>query len=568
MADRTLGRPCLRIVMMILMACVQAALFLWGLNVAGCGQDTRDKVVARIGDRRITIGELWQFQDSLENHLKSDTMGVDAQRDYLQSMIDRELMLREVYESGLDRDPAFLERLEYVRQAKLAEAYRNRNIAGPIQVTDEEIRERFERDGLDREIELAQIVVRTREDAEALMRRLKSGERFDVLARTYSLDPRTRDRGGRTGKFIPASALRSPVREAIVPLTLGEFTEPVELHGGHYLFTVAAERAVTLMDVASRTRWQIRFEKVEAEERRIVADLRGRFHPRLNPEGIQVLIRSVQERRSPSIAERRTPIYVYDGGEVSVGAYMHASLASQLPVALMDSVRMVKFGEEYVLPGALLGLVAVEEGMEEDPMIAGWLALKREDLLLSELRRTRIGSPPQITDEDARTYYDRHAEAFVLQPVVVVQEILVEGEDFAQRLRERIERGANVGELASRYTVRSGMRAKKGRLELRPLDRQAYGPLVELAFSAAEESLIGPVELRDRGTSLYSMFRVIEKSPPRRAPFGEVERQVRSRLMVLWQEEQFARFMKSLRAKYESIVEISEEDLADAARRE
>jgi len=188
----------------ISLVCVQTIVLLWILSWAGCGRKIEDRAVARVGDRRITVGELWQFQDSLEDQLKSDTVGVDAQRDYLQSMIDRELMLREVYESGLDRDPVVLERLDYMRQAKLAEEYRIRNIAGPIEVTDEEIRQRFERDGLGREVELAQIVLGSREDAEALVHRLKLGERFDTLARTYSLDPKNAGSRGAYGTVHPS----------------------------------------------------------------------------------------------------------------------------------------------------------------------------------------------------------------------------------------------------------------------------------------------------------------------------------------------------------------------------
>lgn len=87
------------------------------------------------------------------------------------------------------------------------------------------------------------ILVATQEEAEAILAQLREGSDFDTLARTYSLDVSTRDRGGDLG-FFPRGLLLAPeLEETAFSLDPGQISEVIqsELLGYHIVQVLERE---------------------------------------------------------------------------------------------------------------------------------------------------------------------------------------------------------------------------------------------------------------------------------------------------------------------------------------
>ena len=61
----------------------------------GSPSDVADNVAARVGDKEITREDLTLFAAETPALLRSEAAGIDAAKDYLQTLIDMELMLVE-----------------------------------------------------------------------------------------------------------------------------------------------------------------------------------------------------------------------------------------------------------------------------------------------------------------------------------------------------------------------------------------------------------------------------------------------------------------------------------------
>jgi peptidyl-prolyl cis-trans isomerase SurA len=99
-----------------------------------------------------------------------------------------------------------------------------------------------------------------------LMARLKAGESFSELARDYSEDPQSGNRGGDLG-FVPISALRqapAPLRDAVLKAEPGT-VNVVSAPQGHTIVLLVAKEAAGQRDI-----------KDPAVQQRITANLRGR----------------------------------------------------------------------------------------------------------------------------------------------------------------------------------------------------------------------------------------------------------------------------------------------------
>ncbi len=81
-------------------------------------------------------------------------------------------------------------------------------------------------------VKLRDITLESKENAEAIWKalQLRKGDNFAELARHFSINPVTRQRGGDMG-VIPISDLHPKLREIVKRMKVGDFSKPVEING-------------------------------------------------------------------------------------------------------------------------------------------------------------------------------------------------------------------------------------------------------------------------------------------------------------------------------------------------
>lgn len=117
--------------------------------------------------------------------------------------------------------------------------------------------------------------------------RARAGEEFAQLAREYSSDVASRERGGRVGVFETGS-LGEPFAEAVRQLQPGEVTDPIPGPMGWQIIRLAARegsRAATFEDVAPQLRRILTEQKTAERYQRRVAELREKNYVRVVRSG-------------------------------------------------------------------------------------------------------------------------------------------------------------------------------------------------------------------------------------------------------------------------------------------
>ena len=170
-------------------AALRAGSLLLGLLVVleACGKQEGEEIVAVVGQKAIHAEELRRFVLNLLPGLYTHKQGQEAREDYLQSLIDQELLLLEARNRGLEQDSQLVEKLSSKQRKYIVSALRQREIMPLVEVTEEDIRQRFEELGLARERFLTAIVVASQQEAGELQKRLAAGESWANLARAHSL---------------------------------------------------------------------------------------------------------------------------------------------------------------------------------------------------------------------------------------------------------------------------------------------------------------------------------------------------------------------------------------------
>lgn len=526
----------------------------------GCGGREETVLLATVGQYAIAVEDLQAFIDDLLPGLKSKKEGMEARQDYLQTMIDRALLLLEARDRGLDKAPEFVKEFEREEQAILARVYEREEIDGKIEITEEEIRRYFEDEGLHRQLRFSYIRVRTKEEAEEIAREIREGRPFEDLARDRSLDMATGPRGGDLG-FLTKELARSKLIPGhyFTSMQVEDVSEPYSTRFGYRLIKVTEEKPADLEPQRGSIVRALRNRKVLDRKAELGEELGVRFKLTLHSEGLRIL----SNIRGGDLSEesQRTPLYTFQGGEVTVGDYIYASLKSMRRPVVGDSVSIVRSAWHAVLPGVLMAEAARRSEFDREPETASRIRNKEEELLITALRKTELGgaaeADEEVSEEEIRAFYDEHPELFTLRPEVTIREILVRTEEEADRLLGEIRRGADIEELAEQHTLR---RTRWGRGEIRislGMDEVRYGPVAEDCRDAQVGELRGPIQVEE----FYSIYKVLARTGERPEPFESAQRRSRGYLRIHREKELFARLLDGLREKYRSDVVRYEENL-------
>lgn len=180
-------------------------------------------VLVSVNGEPITAADLDRV--IMEMHSSADMSASDntSIERYFNKAIHDRLILQEARSMQLDRDPEILAEIREGTVEQATAIYARENFEPPADPTEQEIRDRFEE--LYWKIQLRQLSVRKREQAEQLAFMIREGASMDSLARELSLDTK-KARGGRIGPLPWADveeALRAQVRGVDEDVLVGPF---------------------------------------------------------------------------------------------------------------------------------------------------------------------------------------------------------------------------------------------------------------------------------------------------------------------------------------------------------
>ena len=194
------------------------------------------------------------------------------------TLINREVILQEAQNRKLDQQPAFIKRMEEVRQDMLREAL-FADLVKNIPITDAQLQERYNQTQSKfagtKDIHARQITVGSEADATKIIDSLKKGAKFDELAKTRSLDPAAKQNGGDMG-WGNLARMEPQLADILKDLKKGQFSsKPMQTRVGWIIFKVEDIRDAKLPPLAE-VKPQIERQLQEEAIAKAVDDLRSK----------------------------------------------------------------------------------------------------------------------------------------------------------------------------------------------------------------------------------------------------------------------------------------------------
>ena len=202
--------------------------------------------VAKVGDRSITNADLDEAMVRLGQQFASVPEPQRRAR-VLDALIDFSALAREAEKRGIDKQEDVQRLLAYLRLQALHNAYFRNVVQGEI--TDEMVRARYDQQIAkatpEQEVKAAHILVKTEEEARAIIAELEGGADFAELAKTKSIGP-SGPQGGELGTFQRGRMVPAFEKAAfeIVPGQVSK--EPVKTQFGYHIIRVDEKRDLPL----------------------------------------------------------------------------------------------------------------------------------------------------------------------------------------------------------------------------------------------------------------------------------------------------------------------------------
>ncbi|PZO68382.1 MAG: peptidylprolyl isomerase, partial [Kocuria palustris] len=136
------------------------------------------------------------------------------------------------------------------------------------------------------EYNAAHILVKTKEEAEAIEKQLKEGADFGALATEKSTDPTSGPNKGDLGWFQPDQMV-APFADALKAMKKGDVSQPVETQFGWHVIKLIDQRAVVppkFDEVKDQIAVQVRRDKVQAAIEARVAESKVEKTEGLSPD--------------------------------------------------------------------------------------------------------------------------------------------------------------------------------------------------------------------------------------------------------------------------------------------
>ncbi len=278
------------------------------LFACGSGEKKeRDAVLAVVDGDRITESIFRREAENLPPYIRPIVDTPEGRRQFLESLITRDLLLREALRRGIDRRDEVRARLDQARKAILLEALLREVSENAPGLSDEAVRKYYEENKASFEegerVRVRHILFKDEDHARKTARRAKKGEPFDTLMKEAEAS------GGTTADLglIERGAYDKDFEKAAFDAPERSIAGPVKTIYGYHVLQVLEKRPAGLPS----------FEEVKAK---IAEGLREEAQR----QAFDNLVNGLKKQAKISLqaapaSEGRPPVPPTEGGEAPAG---------------------------------------------------------------------------------------------------------------------------------------------------------------------------------------------------------------------------------------------------------
>lgn len=252
----------------------------FGPVISGCGERQEEPVVALVNGRTITQTEFDLRWGELSPATRSRYEKDGGKRKFLDELITRELLMQEGRRRGLDHNEIIRDKTQRYKEQLILDELLKDKLQSKVELTQVELDAYYEKHATELldplKASISVMLLPNVYAAKDLETQVNRGGNFAKFAQRYSMDDKTKSKGGDLGPYRKGMLL--PELDTVIhTLKPGMVSGPIKTEQGYYLVMLSPlDEAIIQTDLATKERLR---QELLADKRRkrfdeVIADIR------------------------------------------------------------------------------------------------------------------------------------------------------------------------------------------------------------------------------------------------------------------------------------------------------
>lgn len=252
----------------------------FGPALSGCGERQEEPIVALVNGRAITQTEFDLRWGELSQATRSRYEKDGGKRKFLEELITRELLMQEGRRRGLDHSDVIRDKTQRYKEQLILDELLKDKLQSKVDLTQAELDAYYEKHAAELldplKANISVMLLPNVYAAKDLETQVNRGGHFAKFAQRYSIDEKTKSKGGDLGPY-KRGMLLPELDAAVHTLKPGMVSAPIKTEHGYYLVMLSPlDEAIIQTDLATKERLR---QELLADKRRkrfdeVIADIR------------------------------------------------------------------------------------------------------------------------------------------------------------------------------------------------------------------------------------------------------------------------------------------------------
>lgn len=496
----------------------------------GCGKK-ENLVVAKVGDRTITLSAFEKAAETMDEKFLPKTSDLAGKKELLDVMINKEVMTLKALSAGYEKEEWFVRFWEKYKPGYLVASLENIYIIKKVKVTDQEVKDYF--DKMHYSYTLSQILVANEDEARSIREQVVGGGDFAELARKYSLGPEAASGGDLGSNEI--GGMFYWVEEALFAMKEGDISQPLRTPDGWSILKVQRIQKITPeKDIVYARR------KVEAnQQKKMLQEMKTKIEkdiglvifpdavnivynnlpPEINPEDLMSYKVTRENAPKLEIPEQYQGMLLaqYADGSYTLKDYM--KIFDEIALPERPSHRRAKESivtsiHRRIWDSALPVYAEQTLKVLEIPEVARDYQTRKEMVLVRYLYEDQITNQVVVGDLEVQDYYNAHKNEIMSPEKRSFSIILVSDKTKADEVAAIAKKGENFARLVKRFSEDPTATQNNGATGL--VQRGEFPDYDAVAFSLPQGQVSDPFEV-PRG---WAVVKVDQIEAPQAVPYA------------------------------------------------
>lgn len=253
---------------------------------ASAGEDFKKldkRTIATIGDYVLTKEKFKVITDYMKQ--KFDYKLTDEQeKEFIQYVINKKMMAMEARSLGYTEKADTKAKYDWDMDELLSHQYYLDNVEKKSQVSEKDAKSYYDTHVGDFvEIKAQHILIKNKQLADSLYKRIVGGEAFDEIAKKYSEDTTTKEKGGNLGTFTKGVMVQE-FEDTAFALADGEVSQPVKSVYGYHIIKVLERKKYSYDDSKDKINKMIKAKKQQQLFESTIAELKNKYKVTVNQD--------------------------------------------------------------------------------------------------------------------------------------------------------------------------------------------------------------------------------------------------------------------------------------------